>query len=183
MKYQSQHELIDPEVPSPETDFGYDGADDPEAPHDAFVIGEDGSTVRAPAPAASSASQAGPKPWVKPAAFVLGALFVVMTVWNLSRLLQDPPVPPKPSPFQAKQALYLGVMKIDAYRRVHGVTPDTLADAGLPRTGPYAYRRIDPSHYVVSFGGDGPRLEYDSNEPKERFFGSPQDILTMGDSK
>ena len=183
MKYQSQHDVIDPEVQPRVTGFEYDGDDIPDAPSDAYVIGENGDTVREPDAEAANESPARPKPWARPVAFLLGALFVVMTVWNLSRLLQDPPVPPKPSPFQAKQALYLGVMKIDAYRRVHGVTPDTLADAGLPRTGPYAYRRIDPSHYVVSFGGDGPRLEYDSNEPKERFFGSPQDILTMGDSK
>ena len=182
MKYQSQHDLIDPEVPSPETGFEFEGDDDSDAPHDSFVIGEDGTTFKAP-PSAGMAIPSGPKPWVKPAAFVLGALFVATTLWNLSLLLQSPPQPPKPSPFQVKQALYLGVMKIDAYRRVHGVVPDTLADAGLPGGGPYAYRRIDPSHYLVSFEGDGHKLEYDSNEPKERFFGSPREVLTMGDSK
>jgi hypothetical protein len=66
---------------------------------------------------------------------------------------------------------------------VHGVTPDSLADAGLPATGAYGYHRIDSAHYVLSFRGDGPKLEYDSNDSKDRFFGSPQAILTMGDSK
>ena len=182
MKYQPLHDLIDPEVP-PEARFEYEAHDDPDAPNDAYVIGEHGNTVSEPPDMAATASPAGPKPWAKPAAFLLVALFAGMTAWNLSRVIQGPPQPPKLSPFQVKQALYLGVMKIDAYRRVHGVTPDSLADTGLPETGPYAYRRIDSRRYVVSFGGNGPKLEYDSNASKERFFGSPKDMLTMGDSK
>ena len=183
MKYQSLNDLIDPDVPPTETAVESAGDDDPGAPDDAYVIGEGGNTVKAPAGTAARKSRAGPKPWAKPAAFLLGALFVVMTVWNLSHLLQGPPPPPKPSPFQVKQALYLGVMKVDAYRRVHGVAPDSLADLGLSETGPYAYQRIDSAHYVLSFHGNGPTLEYDSSDSKERFFGSPQEILTMGDSK
>ena len=182
MKYQSQHDVIDPEVPSPEAGFECDGDDATETPGDAYDIGEHGNKVFVLAGTAARKLRAGPKRWAKPAAFLLGTLFVVMTVWNLSQFLQGPP-PPKPSPFQVKQALYLGVMKVDAYRRVHGVAPDSLADLGLSETGPYAYQRIDPAHYVLSFHGSGPTLEYDSNESKERFFGSPREILTMGDSK
>jgi len=183
MKYQSQHDLIDPEVPAPETASESDPNHEDGAPNEAYVIGEHGRTVQKPDEKAATESQPGPKPWVQPAAALLGALFVVMTMWNLSRLLGDPPPPPKPSEFQIKQALYLGVMKIDAYRRVHGVTPDSLAEAGLLEEGGYGYRRIDPLHYVVSFQGNGPKLEYDSNQSKDRFFGSPQEILTMGASK
>ena len=98
-------------------------------------------------------------------------------------LVQDPAPPPKPSAFQVKQALYLGVMKIDAYRRIHGVTPSSLADVGIFDADGYGYTRIDLTHYVVSFQGNGPKLEYDSNQSKDRFFGSPQEILTMGASK
>ncbi len=74
-------------------------------------------------------------------------------------------------------------MKIDAYRRVHGVVPDSLADAGLPEADAYAYERVNPTRYVLSFTNGGPKLEYDSSDSKESFFGSPKDMLTMGDSK
>ena len=74
-------------------------------------------------------------------------------------------------------------MKIDAYRRVNGVVPDSLAEAGLPEADVYAYQRVNPTRYVLSFGSGGSKLEYDSSEPKEKFFGSPKDMLTMGDSK
>jgi hypothetical protein len=74
-------------------------------------------------------------------------------------------------------------MKVDAYRRAHGVTPDSLAAAGLPEGSVYAYRRVSPTRYVLSFGASGSKIEYDSNEPKDQFFGSPQDMLTIGGSK
>ncbi len=74
-------------------------------------------------------------------------------------------------------------MRIDAYRRVHGVVPETLAAAGLPEADAYAYQRLDPTHYRLSFHGGGSKLDYDSSEPKESFFGSPRELLTMGDSK
>lgn len=183
MKYQSQHDLIDPEVPTPATAFGPEGDHEDGGPNNAYVIGEHGHTVQMPDAEADTESQPGPKPWAQPVGAVLGVLFVVMTMWNLSRLLGDPPPPPRPSEFQVKQALYLGVMKIDAYGRVHGVTPASLAEAGLLETDGYGYRRIDLSHYVVSFQGNGPKLEYDSDQSKDRFFGSPQEILTMGASR
>ena len=183
MKYQAQHDLIDPEVPPPVKALENDQEHDPAAPNDAYVIGDHGNTVKAPDGKAGEESQPGPKPWAKPVGAVLGVLFVLMTVWNLNRLLQDPPPPPTPSPLQVKQALYLGVMKIEAYRRIHGVTPSSLADAGLVDASGYDYTRIDVSHYVVSFEGNGSKLDYDSNQSKDRFFGSPQAILTMGASK
>jgi hypothetical protein len=183
MKYQSQHDLLDPDVPSPQTDVDVDGNDDSDAPSDAYVIGEDGKSVREIDAHATRRSRGGPSRWAKSAAVASVVLFVVMTFWNLSSLLQDPPAPPKPTPFQAKQALYLGVLKIDAYRRVHGVAPDSLADAGLPEAGTYAYRRVGPTRYVLSFGGNASKLEYDSNQSKAQFFGSPTDMLTMGGSK
>jgi hypothetical protein len=66
---------------------------------------------------------------------------------------------------------------------VHGVTPGSLAEAGLPEDAGYGYRRIDPLHYAVSFQGNGPKLDYDSSISKDRYFGSPQEILSMGGSK
>ena len=183
MKHQSQYDLIDPEAPAPTLGLEFEEDDGPEVPDDAYVIGEHGSTVRELGVQAATGARKGPSRWAKPAAFLLVALFVVLTVWNLGRFVQGPPPPPKPSPFQTKQALYLGVMKIDAYRRVHGVVPDSLAEVGLPEAEAYAYKRVDPAHYVLSFRGGGSKLEYDSSEPKESFFGSPKDMLTMGDSK
>jgi hypothetical protein len=183
MKYQPQHDLIDPEVPPPETDAEPHGERDPGAVGDAYVIGEHGNTFQVLDAAPAKKSKRRSKAWVQPLGVALGVVFVGLTVWNLSRLLGDPPPPPTPSPFQVKQALYLGVMRIDAYRRVHGVTPSSLAEAGLPEDGGYGYRRIDPQRYAVSFQGNGPTLEYDSSIPKDRFFGAPQDILSMGGSK
>ena len=183
MKYQSQHNVIDPEAPVRPASFTFKPDDDSEIQGDAFVIGEDGDLIEETEIQAALGIGAGPSRWAKPAAFVLCALFVVLTAWNVSRSLQGYPVPPKPSPFQSKQALYLGVMKIDAYRRVNGVVPDSLAEAGLPEADVYAYQRVNPTRYVLSFGSGGSKLEYDSSEPKEKFFGSPKDMLTMGDSK
>jgi len=184
MKYQTQHDLIDPEAPTPALEFELEDHDDvPDLPDDTYVIGENGHFVREGQDRASSKSRETTKQWAKPAAFVLVVLFVVLTVWNTVRFVQGPPPPPKPSPFRAKQALYLGVMRIDAYRRVNGVVPETLADAGLPEADAYAYQHVSPTRYILSFRGGGSKLEYDSNEPKERFFGSPKDLLTMGDSQ
>jgi hypothetical protein len=183
MKYQPQHDLIDPDFPAPDEALDQAGTNAPEPPDDAYVIGEHGNSIREVDLAVSVKANTRFRQWVKPAAFGLMALFVVMTVWNLSHFLQGPPAPPKPTPFQSKQALYLGVMRIDAYRRVNGVTPDTLSEAGLPENGAYAYNRVSPTRYVLSFRNGGAKLEYDSNEPKDQFFGSPHDMLTMGGSQ
>jgi hypothetical protein len=182
MKYQPQHDLLDPDV-QPESAGEPEGDHDPNAVNDAYVIGEHGNTVQVVDVKPAKKSKRGPKAWVRPISIGLGVVFVGMTVWNLSRLLGGPPPPPTPTPFQNKQALYLGVMKIDAYWRVHGVTPTSLAEAGVPEEGGYSYSRIDPTRYALSFQGSGPKLEYDSNMSKKQFFGSPQDILSMGGSK
>jgi len=180
MKYQPQHDLLDPDYPAPDDEL--ERTDDPDAPNDAYVIGEHGNTERAPDAAAKSGEDARQKKWVMPVAFVLSLVCVGLTVWNLSRVLSSPP-PLKPSPFQVKQALYLGVMRVDAYRRVHGVTPETLLDVGLSDTAGYGYVRIDSQRYVLSFRVDGPKLEYDSNESKGTVFGRPGEILSMGGSQ
>ena len=184
MKHQAQHNSIDPDAPTSALEFEFEDHDDvPELPDDSYVIGENGDIVREGGDQASSEHDESTKKWAKPAAFVLGALFVVLTCWNVVRFVQGPPQPPKPSPFQSKQALYLGVMKIDAYRRVHGAIPESLEQAGLPVAEGYAYERLSPTHYVVSFRNGGAKLEYDSGESKESFFGSPKDLLNMGDAK
>jgi len=183
MKYQRQHDLLDPDVPSPEMGLGAEADVGPDIGDDAYVIGENGNTVRTVDLRPSKRARRGLEHWAKPAAFGLAAVFVVMTEWNLSRLLEGPPPPPKPTDFQTKQALYLGVMKIDAYRRVNGVTPDSLAAVGLPAEGAYAYQRVSPARYILSFQGNGPKTEYDSSVSKEQFFGSPRDMLTIGGSR
>lgn len=183
MKYQPLHDLIDPEVPAEGSVFDNPVNDDPDAPNDAFVIGAHGRTVQAPDKAGRMDRHSGTKPWVPVLAFVVSVACVGLTVWNVNRLLAGPPAPPKPTQFQIKQALYLGVMRIDAYRRVHGVTPRSLSDAGLPDVGPYSYQRVDPTHYVISYRSDAATLDYDSDTTKEQFFGAPEQILTMGGSQ
>jgi hypothetical protein len=184
MKYQPQHDLIDPEVPAPDKALDHVKNDVPETVDDAYVIGEHGNSIREVDLDVSVKANARLNRWAKPAAFGLMALFLVLTVWNLSHFIQGSPAPPKPTPFQSKQALYLGVMKIDAYRRMHGgITPEMLTEAGFSEDGAYAYNRVSPTRYVLSFRNGGSKLEYDSNEPKELFFGSPNDMLTMGGSK
>ena len=179
MKYQPQHDLIDPDYPAPDA-LPVEQTDDPDAPNDAYVIGERGNTVQAPDGSGKASKDEGPRPWVKPAAAVLAVLFVGLTVWNLSRVMSGPPPPPKPTPFQIKQALYLGVMRVEAYEKVHGVTPETLSDAGLPDGVGYTYMRLDSTHYVLSYSDVGPKLEYSSSDPKDAFFGTPQEMLSMG---
>jgi len=182
MKYQPLHDLIDPDVPA-------EGAaveppqDDPDAPNDAYVIGAHGHTVQAPDGRGVAAVGTRSRAWVKPAAILLSIACVGLTAWNFARLIQGPAAPPKPTPFQVRQALYLGVLKVEAYRRVHGVTPTGLTDASLPDPGPYSYQRLNPSHYVLGFQADGPREQYDSAIPMEQVFGSPEKMLAMGGAR
>jgi len=184
MKYQPQHDLIDPDFPTPGTE---QPVEDPDAPTDAYVFDEDGHTVLNPGEDPNARERAR-KPkmaqkWVMPAAFILSILFVGMTVWNISRAISGPPPMPKPSPFQVKQALYLGVLRVDAYKRQHGVTPESLLDIGLSDTAGYSYVRIDSQRYVLSFRVDGPKLEYDSHEGKEQFFGGAPQMLELGGTR
>jgi hypothetical protein len=182
MKYQSQNDLIDPEFPAPDELPERAGRDVPEQPDDAYVIGEGGNSAPPPIIVTTGTNNAS-KWWVKPAAFTLSAAFIALTAWNLSRIVKGPSAPPAPTPFELKQALYLGVMKVDAYRRVHGATPNTLAEAGLPDDGTYMYKRLDPEHYTLSFRAHGPQFEYNSRDSKDTYFGSPQKILSMGENK
>jgi len=178
MKYQPLHDLIDPDVPAQGTVVE---TIDPDAPNDAYVIGENGATVQAPNENGPGAGgDEAPRAWVRPAAAALGLAFVALTAWNLSRVAQGPARPPKPSAFQVKQALYLGVMKVEAFRRVHGVAPDALAEAGVPGDVGYEYQRVDPMHYVLTFRADGAKVDYDSAIGVERFIGSPKEMLTIG---
>lgn len=179
MKYQPLNDLIDPDVPPPDAIIPEPEEHDPEAPNNAYVIGEHGNTVQAPDASGASSAEDGPKPWVKPMAIALVVLCAGLTFWNLTRAVSGPPAPPKPSAFQVKQALYLGVMRLEAFRRVHGVTPDSLTDAGLQNP-PYGYMRLSSTQYVVSIQLPGSSLEYDSSTPMQRFFGTPQEMLSIG---
>jgi hypothetical protein len=178
MKYRSQYDLFDPEVVVDGAEV--EAAVDPDAPDDAYTIGEHGNTVKAPDADARAGADDAPKPWVKPLAVVLAVLFLTLTGWNVNRVLKGPPPLPKPNAIQVKQTLYMGVMRIDAYRRVHNVTPETLAEADLPENAGYTYQRVDGWHYILGFQNGGPKLEYDSVVPKESFFGSPQALLSIG---
>jgi hypothetical protein len=183
MNYQPQNDLIDPDVPPGNAVLPELDEQDPGAPNDAYVIGERFNTVQAPDAARRRKSAgSGRRRWLKPAAVLSAALCIGLTGWNLSRLVSGPPAPPKPSPFQLKQALYLGAMKVEAYRRVHAVTPDRPEDIGLSNP-PYSYRRVSPTQYTLALDGPGSRLEYDSDIPLERFFGTPREMLKMGGSR
>ena len=181
MKYRTQYDLFDPEVLPDGSEI--DAKADPNAPDDAYTIGEHGNTVKAPDADARSSVQNASKPWVKPLAIVLTVLCIALTGLNVARVLNGPRPLPKPTPARIRQTLFLGVMRIDAYRQVHGVTPETLADAGLPVNSGYTYHRVDGWHYILGFENRGPRLEYNSKDPKESFFGSPQAVLSMGESE
>jgi hypothetical protein len=190
MKFQSLHDLMDPDVPAPEPEPAPSlalelepevaGTEEPELPEDAYVIGEAGDSVLPSRVQVTTEDDARRQAWIKPAAFALFGLFVALTAWNLSGLFQGPPPPPAPSPFQLKQALYMGVMKVNGYRRAHGVTPESLGALDLPDTA-YAYRRVSDDHFVISIRANGERLEYDSDMSKDEFFGKPDAILSMGE--
>jgi hypothetical protein len=183
MKYQPKHDLIDPDYPAPDEQI--EPVEDPNASSDAYIFDENGNTVLdlGEDPSPKERKKKAPPKWVMPAAFVLSTLFVGMTVWNISRAISGPPPLPKPSPFQVKQALYLGVLRVDAYKREHGVTPDSLLDVGLSDTAGYSYVRIDSQRYVLSFRVDGPKLEYDSHDAKELFFGEAPKMMEMGGTR
>ena len=129
---------------------------------------------------AHDAVEVPPKRWVVPLALGLAALALGLTVWNTARFVQGPPVPPAPTPVEAKQALYLGGMKIEAYRRVHGVAPDTMMDAGLAAGSGYGYTRVDSTHYVLTFENRTAHQTYDSSTPLSSAFGSAKDMFALG---
>jgi len=176
MKYRPQHELIDPDVVG---DEHRPLEHDPEHPEDAYLIGEHGNTVAAPPGTAPETPSDAPRPWVVPTALTLAAAALALTVWNTMRFMQGPPVPPVPTPVETKQALYLGVMKLDAYRRIHGITPETMMDAGLAAGSGYTYTRVDGRHYVLTFEDRTARQIYDSATPLREAFGSPKEMFTL----
>jgi hypothetical protein len=182
MAYQPLNDLIDPDV-SAEGEASPEQAA-PETGDETPVIGEDGrALVNLEISEALGRKHPAPKPWVKPAAIALLVVFAGLTAWNLAHLGQVKPIVSKPTLFQVKQALYLGALKVEAYRKVHGATPASLIDAGIPDDAGYAYSRTDPGRYVLVFEADGQRVEYDSVVELERFFGTPQQMLTMGGSR
>ena len=178
MKYQPLHDLIDPDISVPNGDDAPQGTETAEAPRGEYVIGEDGHRVvpRLGAPARSKKS-GNRRQWVMPAAVLLAVVCVGLTIWNVKGVLDGTP-PPAPSPFQVKQALYLGVMKIEAYRRVHMVTPSDLQDVGLTDP-PYSYRRVSPSEYAIGLNIAGQQMEFNSRMSMQSFFGSPKEMLAM----
>lgn len=183
MKVRIQYDVLDPDVQPEDPNKVLELEPDPDAPDDAYTIGADGNTVRAPDGSAAAEIDDAPKPWVKPLAVVLAITFVGLTAWNVQNIVVGPPPPPPASETQIKQTLYLGVMRIEQYRRDRGVTPDRLTDADLPPGAGYTYQRLDPWHYSLAFESGGSKLEYDSKVPRESFFGSPRTLLTMGENQ
>ena len=181
MKYQPLNDLIDPDVPAadappvpvPEPEH------DPDAPEDAYVIGRPGKMVLT-----LKKEEEGDRPraWLKPVAILSAILCVALTIWNISRFAAGPTPTPPATDFQVRQQLYLGVMKVEAYRRGHGVTPDSMHDVGLASP-PYAYTRVGPGKYMLGIDLQGRRLEYNSSIPMGAYFGSPQSMLQTGGSR
>lgn len=178
MKYQPLNDVIDPDIPVSDGVDAPEGTTEPEAPNDDYVIGENGNRVvpRLGGPVRSG-KKSNRRQWVMPAGVLLAVLCVGLTIWNIARLMGGPP-PPDPSPFQVKQALYMGVMKVEAYRRVHTVTPNDLQDVGLTDP-PYSYRRVSPTEYAIGLNIAGQQLEFSSRMSMHNFFGSPKEMLAM----
>jgi hypothetical protein len=178
VNYRQLNDLIDPDVVA---DADRPLAHDPENPDDAYLIGEGGKTVAGPPGADKhSPGRGSPRSWVLPVSILLVVLAAGLTIWNASRFIKGPPPPPEPTPVEAKQALYLGVMKIESYRRSHGVTPDTMMESGLAAGSGYTYTRVDSAHYVLVFENGAARQTYDSSIPIKGTFGSPKEMLSMG---
>src|SRR5262245_453878 len=140
----------------------------------AYPIGEN-TTVAQPAEA--------PRAWVMPLALVLAAAALGLTIWNASRFIEGFPAPPVPTPVEAKQALYLGVMKLEAYRRVHGDAPDAMMDAGLFAGSGYTYTRVDRGHYVLTFEDRSAHQTYDSSTPLSSAFGPAREMFALGNDE
>ena len=185
MQYRPLNDLIDPEV-VPEDGRLVPAEDGAPESDDGYVIGEDGRGVVNLELSEALARRSGrrkPPPVVKILAAALGFLCVGLTVWNLARFASGPAALPQPSPFHVKQALYLGALKIEAFRKIHGTTPETLTDAGIPDQAGYAYRRIDATHYALSFAVGSSKAEYDSGVSLERAFGTPREMLATGGAR
>ena len=166
MKYQPQHDVIDPEVPPPENwTLEPEGARSDAPTTTPTSSGSTEASVQVPTSQPAKKSKRRLKAWVQPLGIVLDA-----RVRRADGLEPEPAprrsaAPPPPSPFQVKQALYLGVMKIDAYRRgPRRHSEHAQRRRAFPRRAATATSRIDPQHYVLSFRGERPearvRLEH-----------------------
>jgi hypothetical protein len=141
------------------------------------LVGHDHGPLRH---AVDAAPEAPPKAWIMPLALLLAAGAAALTVWNVTRIIHGPPAPPVPTPVAAKQALYLGVMKLEAFRRVHGAAPDTMMEAGLAAGSGYVYTRVDAGHYVLAFEDRSARQTYDSTTPMAAAFGPAKEMFALG---
>jgi hypothetical protein len=183
MKLRMVHDDIDPDVP-PDVEQHDPGPG--ETSDDQYIIGEDGHrVVNLELSAALAKKVERARSWVRPAAAALMVLFIGLTAWNVVRLTHPARELPKPTPFQLKQALYLGVMRLEAFRKTHdGVAPATLAEAGLPENAGYVYNRTGSATYNITFvHDDDPTFHYDSNIPVDTYFGSAKTMLAMGDTR
>lgn len=116
-------------------------------------------------------------------AFAIAALLVIL-VGGAYLLLPAPAVAAaKPRDETAtRRALYLGVLKIEAYRKLNGMAPFEIEVANIRRKDGYGYERVDDRHYVLTFReADGRTMSFDSHVPIEKFFGPPEAILGDGD--
>jgi hypothetical protein len=181
MKYRPLNDLIDPDVPAFDGINAPEGLADPDSGNDAYVFDEHGHTVSRPDNDKSKAEQEvdGRMRWGLPVAIALVAACVILTGWNITRLASGGPPAPNPSPFQIKQGLYLGVMRVEAFRRSHGVTPDDAPDVGLTDP-PYHYTRVSSTEYTLGLEAHGQKIEYSSRMSMQHFFGSPKEMLAMG---
>lgn len=110
--------------------------------------------------------------------------FLVIIIGGAYLLVPPPPVSAaKPRDEAATtRTLYLGVLKIEAYRKLNGMLPFEMEVANIRRKDGYAYERLDDRHYVLTFReADGRTLSFDSRTPIERFFGPPEAILGNGE--
>jgi hypothetical protein len=116
-------------------------------------------------------------------AFVIVA-FLIIIIGGAYLLVPPPPVAaPKPRDEAATtKTLYLGVLKIEAYRKLNGMLPYEMEVANIRRKDGYSYERLDDRHYLLTFReSDGRTMSFDSHTPIERFFGPPEAVLGGGE--
>ena len=116
-------------------------------------------------------------------AFGLAAALVIL-IGGAYLLLPAPPVAAAAPRDEAatRKALYLGVLKVEAYRKLNGMVPFEIEVANIRRKDGYAYERVDDRHYVLTFREpDGRALSFDSHTPIEKYFGPPEAILGDGE--
>lgn len=110
------------------------------------------------------------------------AVILVGGGYLLAHSLSEPP--PLPGTVRdatdTKRTLYLGVLKIEAYRKVNGLYPFEIRAAGVDDRSGYRYERVSDERYRLSFHeADGRSMTFDSATPIVRFFGRPEEILAQ----